>query len=107
MTATVRWTDSSWCDAARLRVAVAATCLAAVLAASLPAPAQAARKYRKSALPAFGSCASLLDYAHSGARRTGGVTGVPTRAGAIAPQVLSAPAPQAVASDSSPPVAAT
>jgi len=105
MTATVRWTDSSWCDAARRRRAVLAICLAAVLATAVTAPADAAkRKHKASALPAFSSCASLVTYAHRGARRAGGGIGVPTRAGAIAAQVLTAPGP--VAADQGAPTTA-
>jgi uncharacterized secreted protein with C-terminal beta-propeller domain len=95
MTTTVRWANGT----SRLRAAAVATALAAVLATGLSAPADAAPR-KKTALPSFGSCASLLNYAHRGARRTGGQTGVPTRAGAIAPQVLTTPSP--VLADSSP-----
>ncbi|HEV7806593.1 MAG TPA: beta-propeller domain-containing protein [Solirubrobacteraceae bacterium] len=79
---------------------LAATCLLAALAACLPAPASAAARRKPTALPAFSSCPSLLAYAQRGARRTGGVTGVPTRAGVLEPQVLAAPGPS-VALDSS------
>jgi uncharacterized secreted protein with C-terminal beta-propeller domain len=93
MTATMRRTSG---NGAPLLRAVLATCLAAVLAVPAAAPA-APRRAAKSALPAFGSCASLVSYAHRNARRTGGRTGVPTRAGAVMPQVLVAP--EAVATD--------
>ncbi|MEY2517117.1 MAG: hypothetical protein QOJ89_4475, partial [bacterium] len=42
----------------------------------------------------------LLSYARHNARRTGGAPGVPTRAGAVQPQILSAPGP--VATDAAP-----
>src|SRR5688572_28856815 len=90
MTATVRRTRF---DQAPVRAAALATTLALVLALPAAAAAAPARKARPSALPAFGSCKSLLGYAHRNARRTGGGTGVPTRAGAVMPQVLSTPAP--------------
>ncbi len=77
-----------------LRMAALATSLAALLVVPVAAPA-ASKRARPSALPAFGSCPSLLSYARRHARRTGGSTGVPTRAGAIAPQVLAAPGPVA------------
>jgi uncharacterized secreted protein with C-terminal beta-propeller domain len=93
MTTTVRRTDITASRGCGVRLAVFATCVA-VLAGCLPAPAAAARKSRPSALPSFGSCASLLGYARRNARRTGGVTGVPTRADALRPQVLLAPAPR-------------
>jgi uncharacterized secreted protein with C-terminal beta-propeller domain len=57
---------------------------------------------RASALPAFDSCASLLRYARRNARRTAGRTGVPTRAGAIVPQVLTSPGPVALDSTGTP-----
>jgi len=61
-------------------------------ALAVPATAPAATKRgRPSALPAFHSCGALLSYARKGARRTGGSTGVPTRAGILVPQVLAAP----------------
>ncbi|MDX6718673.1 MAG: hypothetical protein QOJ63_927 [Solirubrobacteraceae bacterium] len=98
MTATVRRTTrgpSATCGGARLRVALLAASLAGVLAAAAPAAAAPARTSRPSALASFGSCASLLSYARHNARRTGGAPGVPTRAGAVQPQVLSAPGPMA------------
>ena len=103
MTATVRRDDMAWDDGARLRGALPAAMLAAALAAiailGAGAPAaQAARAKKPIALPAFSSCQSLLSYAHRNARRTGGGTGVPTRAGLVAPQVLSAPS-RGVAND--------
>jgi uncharacterized secreted protein with C-terminal beta-propeller domain len=67
-------------------------CLGAALA--LPAGAPAATK-RSVKLASFSSCASLVSYAHRNARRTGGSTGVPTRAGGIVPQVLASPGPVA------------
>ncbi|MEA2190549.1 MAG: hypothetical protein QOI73_670 [Solirubrobacteraceae bacterium] len=103
MATMVRRTGRTARGTTRLRPAALATALIAILA--VPVPATAARRaQRPTALPAFGSCASLLSYARHNARRTGGFTGVPTRAGAIEPQVLSAPsrvaADQAVASPS-------
>jgi len=92
MIAAVRRTNGPRCDAAPLRAAIVAACVLGALAACLPAPAAAATT-RTSALPAFSSCASLLGYAQRNARRTGGVTGVPTRAGTLAPQVLVSPRP--------------
>ena len=76
------------------RAALVALAAVAALAAGLlaPAPAPAAKRLVKpSALPAFPSCASLLSYARTNARRTGGRTGVPTRAGVLLPLVLDAP----------------
>ncbi len=96
MTATAGRTDLASGEGARLRRAALAACLAAVVAAPVAAPAaQGATKRAKTALPAFHSCASLVSYAHRNARRTGGRTGVPTRAGGIVPQVLSTPGPVA------------
>ncbi|MEY2515122.1 MAG: hypothetical protein QOJ89_2480, partial [bacterium] len=92
MNAALRRIDGPRCDPGRLRATIAATCLLGALAACLPAPAAAATT-RRSALPAFSSCASLLGYAQRNARRTGGVTGVPTRAGTLQPQVLVSPGP--------------
>ncbi len=66
----------------------------AVALLALPASAPAAARKRAaapSALPAFNSCGALLGYARRNARRTGGGTGVPTRAGIVVPQVLDAP----------------
>jgi uncharacterized secreted protein with C-terminal beta-propeller domain len=110
MTATVRRDDMAWGDGARLRTALPAAILAAALAAiailgpSAPA-AQAARAKKPIALPAFSSCQSLLSYAHRNARRTGGGTGVPTRAGLVEPQVLSTPS-RGVATDTAMPTTA-
>ncbi len=111
MTATVRRTDMAAGNGARLPLGVLAGCLAAALAMPAAAPA-AAKRVSKSRLTAFSSCASLVSYAQRNARRTGGRTGVPTRAGGIVPQVLSTPGP--VALDSAgiggpvpPPAAAT
>jgi hypothetical protein len=73
-----------------------ATAIVAVLALPATAPAATQRKRAPAALPAFNSCGALLSYARRNARRTGGGTGVPTRAGVIVPQVLDAPAPQAL-----------
>jgi uncharacterized secreted protein with C-terminal beta-propeller domain len=96
-------------DGTRVPLGALVAVLAASLALPAVAPAATARKARPSALPAFGSCKSLLGYAHRNARRTGGGTGVQTRAGVISPQVLTTPAP-AVATDTAgsppPPVAA-
>jgi uncharacterized secreted protein with C-terminal beta-propeller domain len=99
MTATTRMTQRAMSGRMAL-VPMLAVALAVGLAAPATAPA-AKRSHRPSALPAFGSCASLLSYARRNARRTGGRTGVPTRAGAFVPQVLSAP-PAAVGTDSGP-----
>ena len=75
----------------RLGAATAAL-LALAVALGAPAAAPAAKRPAKpSALPAFTSCKSLLGYARRNARRTGGRTGVPTRAGVMTAQVLSAP----------------
>lgn len=70
----------------------AVACLGA-LALPAAAPAATKRLVKPSALPAFPSCASLLSYARTNARRTGGRTGVPTRAGVLMPLVLDAPPP--------------
>src|SRR4051794_41731431 len=77
---------------AATRMGGSAVAAAVLLALALPAgaPAASARK-RPAALPAFTSCGALLSYARRNARRTGGGTGVPMRAGVIAPQVLDAP----------------
>ena len=64
----------------------------ALLVGLLPAPASAATSTaRRSALPAFPSCASLLGYARHNARRTAGRTGVAMRAGVVQAQVLEGP----------------
>ena len=106
MTATVRRIFPASGDGARLPAAVLATGLAALLFA--PAPAPAATK-RSAKLSAFSSCASLVSYAQRNAKRTGGFTGVPTRAGGIVPQVLASPGPVALDSTGGPvpPAAAT
>lgn len=69
--------------------------LALALTASLvvPAGAEAKAKARPAAppLPAFRSCKELLTYAHAGATRAGGTTGVPLLA-TRAPLVISRPA---------------
>ena len=70
-----------------------AALLACACALALPAAAPAAKRARPSALPAFASCASLLSYARTNARRTGGRTGVPTRAGVLTALRLDAPPP--------------
>jgi uncharacterized secreted protein with C-terminal beta-propeller domain len=85
-------------------VALVALAALTVVLALPPGAAAAKRLVKPSALPAFPSCASLLGYARRNARRTGGRTGVPTRAGVLDVQVLAppvrtdvlnAPAPQA------------
>ena len=80
-------TEQSW--ATRVGRGIAGVALIGALA--VPATAPAAPRKRASALPAFDSCGALLGYARRNARRTGGGTGVPTRAGVIVPQVLDAP----------------
>jgi len=87
MTTTVRMTGRTLRGSL---IAALATALAGLLAAPIVAPA-ATKRSKPSALPAFSSCPSLLSYARHHARRTGGFTGVPTRAGVVAPQVLRAP----------------
>ena len=83
-------TDARTPSAGRLAFAALAALLVVALAVPAAAPA-AKRLVKPSALPAFGSCKSLLAYARRTARLTGGRTGVPTRAGLAEPQVLSAP----------------
>ncbi len=88
-------------QAARIRRLGLSALLASVGVLALPgaAPAttlhsQAAavkRAVKPVALPAFRSCAALLRYARRNARRTGGGTGVPTRAGVLEPLTLAAP----------------
>src|SRR4051794_22942080 len=80
--------------------------LVILAALALPGSAPAAtHKRAPSALPAFNSCGALLSYARRNARRTGGGTGVPTRAGVIVPQVLDGPvAVQALADTAGGPV---
>jgi hypothetical protein len=74
----------------KLKLAALAGLLVLLLAG--PAAAAAAqRPVKPSALPAFDSCKSLLGYARRNARRTGGRTGVPMRAGVLRPQVLTGP----------------
>lgn len=85
--------------------------LAGLLLAALAVPAAAPAATRKraalpSALPAFNSCGALLSYARRNARRTGGRTGVPTRAGAIVPQVLEGPVAVQALSDTAAPAPA-
>ena len=82
------------------RAALVVLTAVAALTASLLAPAAAPaakRAVKPVALPAFPSCASLLSYARTNARRTGGRTGVPTRAGVLMPLVLDAPLPPSAA----------
>ena len=79
-------------DGSGLIACLVVVCLGAALA--LPAGAPAATK-RSVKLTSFSSCASLVGYAQRNARRTGGTTGVPTRAGGIVPQVLASPGPVA------------
>ncbi|HWI09373.1 MAG TPA: beta-propeller domain-containing protein [Solirubrobacteraceae bacterium] len=76
-------------SAGKLALATGAALLICVLAT--PAAPAAKRLAKPSALPAFGSCKSLLAYARRTARLTGGRTGVPTRAGVAQPQVLITP----------------
>jgi uncharacterized secreted protein with C-terminal beta-propeller domain len=97
-----RWTPSV--PRAALAALTAVVALAACLAAPAAAPA-AKRLVKPAALPAFPSCASLLSYARRNARVTGGRTGVPTRAGVIAPQVLQGPVQTDVAVGGAPPAA--
>lgn len=89
MTATDRSNDPA---SARRTGACAATlaALLCALAASAP-PAADARATTPSALPAFRSCTALLSFARSGARRSGGGVGVPTRAGMLGVEALEAP----------------
>jgi uncharacterized secreted protein with C-terminal beta-propeller domain len=80
--------------ATRTSATLGPAALAALLALLLatPAVAPAAKRLTKpSALPAFPSCTSLLGYARRNARRTGGRTGVPTRAGVLLAQQLRPP----------------
>ena len=94
MTSTVRRIQqASSTDGPALLAGLMILCLGAALA--LPAQAPAATK-RSVKLTPFSSCASLVSYAHRNARRTGGTTGVPTRAGGIVPQVLASPGPVAL-----------
>jgi uncharacterized secreted protein with C-terminal beta-propeller domain len=78
--------------AARLGIAALGALLAVLALVPAPAPA-ATRPGKPVALPAFPSCTSLLGYARRNARRTGGRTGVATRAGVLEPQVLRGPQP--------------
>ncbi len=71
--------------------AIVGVLLSGALALPATAPAASARKRTPAALPAFDSCGALLSYARRNAKRTGGGTGVPTRAGILVPQVLGAP----------------
>ena len=84
-------------SASKLRPAVLAALLTALLATPAAAPAATKKLAKPAALPAFPSCTSLLGYARRNARRTGGRTGVPMRAGVIAPQVLTGPVPAVTA----------
>jgi uncharacterized secreted protein with C-terminal beta-propeller domain len=100
MTATIRMTAMAVALAAALAPAAA-------LAGPAAEPAAASARARTaSALPAFSSCGELVRYARRNARRTGGRTGVPTRAGVVVAQTLGAPMPQ-VAVDGRPAPAAT
>jgi uncharacterized secreted protein with C-terminal beta-propeller domain len=92
----------------KLAAAVLIAFVAGAGALVLPAAAPAAKRpaAKPSALPAFPSCASLLSYARTNARRTGGRTGVPTRAGVLMPLLLDAP-PPSVAIDGVAPSAPT
>ncbi|HVF77016.1 MAG TPA: beta-propeller domain-containing protein [Solirubrobacteraceae bacterium] len=83
-------TPSATHATAAARAALAAL-VVLLLALPAAAPAAAKRTAKPSALPTFPSCKSLLGYARSNARRTGGRTGVPTRAGVLVPQVLAGP----------------
>ena len=96
MTTTLRITART---ARGLRAAIVASALAGLLVAPATAPA-AIKRPKPSALPAFSSCASLVSYARRNARRTGGLSGVPTRAGAVVAQRLIAPPP--LVADSAP-----
>jgi uncharacterized secreted protein with C-terminal beta-propeller domain len=78
-------------SASKLGLAALAAVVAAVALALPPAAPAAKRLVKPSALPAFSSCTSLLGYARRNARRTGGRTGVPTRAGVLDAQVLAPP----------------
>ena len=80
-------------QATHLRRAALIALAALIGLAALPAGAPAAPKrlIKPSALPAFASCKALLGYARRNARRTGGRTGVATRAGVMQPQVLRSP----------------
>ena len=84
--------------AALLLVAAPAALAAALLLVAAPAAAAAEPPAKaRSALPAFASCSALLSYARHHARRTGGSTGVRTRAGALRPQPLGRPVPATTA----------
>jgi uncharacterized secreted protein with C-terminal beta-propeller domain len=77
----------------RMRTVRPTTCLLAAGAALMTAatPAEAARRAPR--LQAFSSCESLVHYARAGAVRTGGTTGVVTRAVASPLPALQAPFP--------------
>ncbi len=66
----------------------------ALLAALAPATADAAPRRKVPRLQAFSSCPALVDYARVNAERFDGGTGVPARALAPQPQVLTAPPPR-------------
>ena len=109
MTTTIRTTRIGRAPVAALPLV--ALLLVALLLAALGAPATAPAASSKragspSALPAFSSCGSLLSYARRNARRTGGRTGVPTRAGVVVAQVLGAPPADRLLSDARPAPAA-
>ena len=92
MTATVRRIHPASARRGGLLGAASRSCASAAALAR----ARAAHRPRRSARPSCRrsrSCASLVSYAHRNARRTGGRTGVPTRAGGIVPQVLVSPGP--------------
>ncbi len=99
MASTVRRIQPISSDGAGALAGLLVLCLGAALAT---APAAPAATKRSAKLTAFSSCASLVSYAHRNARRTGGTTGVPTRAGGIFPQVLASPGPVALDSTGGP-----
>ncbi len=74
--------------------------LAAALALALApaADAKVAASAARSALPAFGTCKALLNFAKAGAHRTDGRPGVPPRAIAGDVTPLTTPAPQPMSS---------
>ena len=71
----------------RVLCVVAGLVLAMGLAAS-PAPGAQRKGAGAERLKAFGSCDSLVSYARRNARRTGGGSGVPTRAPTLSPLVI-------------------
>ena len=66
----------------------------ALLAMLAPVTADAAQRRKAPRLQAFSSCPALVDYARVNAERFDGGTGVPARALAPQPQVLTAPPPR-------------